>query len=107
MKVNKKIVIWITVVIAVYIVLCLVECIRFRNSEMYTKPLITLSENTEDKHAEYCGLGYSVEYTTTTEPYEKKGKTYDIPVSCKATVKLFGVRILDWSEYSPLDKTGE
>lgn len=107
MKVNKKIIVWIVVVIAMYAALCIVECVRLKNSEMYTKPLITLSEDTEDKHAKYCGPGYSIEYTTTTEPYEKKGKTYDIPVSCKATVKLFGIEILDWGEYNHPEETGE
>lgn len=107
MKKIKKIIVWIVVVIAIYATLCIVECLRLKNSEMYTKPLITLSENTEHNHAKYYGLGYSVEYITTTEPYEKKGKTYDIPVSCEATIRLFGIEILNWGKYNPLEKTGE
>lgn len=99
---KKKAIIWIVGIIVIYISLCFADCIRLKNSDMGTKPLIVISENENNNYYKYYGLGYSVEYETTTEPYEKNGKTYDIPVSCEANIKLFGIKIFEWGEYQPL-----
>lgn len=53
------------VLLLIYMVFCIADCVRLRKAKMYTEPLITLSV-TEDRvngYSYYKGLGYTMRYS--------------------------------------------
>lgn len=96
------------IVIAICVALCIsyitIDCIRLKNAESGTKPLITSYEEASDTRITYHGLGYSVSYYVTVEDisggYEDKiladAKEIITKTGYGAEFKLFD-KILIWA----------
>lgn len=74
-----------------------VDCIRLRNAQTGTKPLITLSETVTDTRTTYTGLGYTVQYYTDIgDVTQNDGTTYVEQLGYGAEFRLFG-KLLVWA----------
>lgn len=97
----KKKYIWVIVVIAICILLwgsyILFDSIRLKKSDIYTYPIIKLSQKIEDNTITYIGLGYTISYNTYKEQLVQKPGLSAIGYGeVKVEFKLFG-KILLWS----------
>ncbi len=92
----KRIIIAAAVVVICFGCYVTVDCIRLRNAEMGTKPLITVSENVSDTRTTYYGLGYYVQYDTDAEESQEGNMTYIATAGYGAEFRLFH-KILIWA----------
>lgn len=98
MKNAKKIIIVLASVIVLYCALCIIECTRLKKMNMYSKPIISLHEETHTGYAKYFGLGYSVKYDAILEPVEKDGEVYQRATEIDATFSVFGIKVSSWTQ---------
>lgn len=61
-RIVRRIALWITVIVAVFAIYVIIDCIRLRGADSCTKPLVTFSEEYKDESVTYTGLGYKVVY---------------------------------------------
>lgn len=61
-RIVRRIALWITVIVSVFALYVVIDCIRLRDSDNFTKPFLTLSEEYKDNSITYNGLGYKVVY---------------------------------------------
>lgn len=52
----------IGIILAVYILFLSTDCVRLRNTDSETKPIITVASEEDKSRSKYTGLGYSVMY---------------------------------------------
>lgn len=62
-RVVRRIALWITVIVAVFALYVIIECIRLTSVGTYAKPFLTFSEEYEGDRVTYNGLGYKVVYS--------------------------------------------
>ena len=93
----RNVLIAILIVVALWLVLVLVDCIRLKNSEYYTEPLIKVTQEiTEDKVA-YTGLGYTVTYIQEKEVTHVGSDYRAVAIGAEgAEFRLFG-KLLIWA----------
>lgn len=68
-KILKKILILVIIVIALWAIYITVDCVRLKNSTIYTRPLISISENVDMEATTYTGLGYTVSYALNNDNF--------------------------------------
>lgn len=61
-RIIRRIALWITVIVAVFSLYVIIDCIRLKGADSCTKPFLTLSEEYRDESVTYNGLGYKVVY---------------------------------------------
>lgn len=71
MKKSKAVLAAIAAVLIVYIGFVTADCIRLRNAELGTKPIVTTGTINTDMRTGYSGLGYSIEYYSNSGDAEK------------------------------------
>lgn len=59
---KKKALTAIGIILAIYILFVTADCIRLRNTNGETKPIITVCLAEDENSSKYTGLGYSVIY---------------------------------------------
>lgn len=92
----KKVFIAIGIVLSVYVSFVMADCIRLKNTEAETKPLITVGSSETENRQYYTGLGYTVGY------YTDKSEAADGTVTEEvygAEFRLFGkIPVWAWVE---------
>ena len=61
-RILRNVLITILILIFIWVVFVLVDCIRLRKSEYYTYPLINLKQYVTKDGITYTGLGYTIKY---------------------------------------------
>ena len=97
-KTLVNILIVIAVIILLWIIFVTIDCVRLRNSNEYTYPIIKIAETRlTDGTAQYTGLGYTVSYRTEKEYDFQKPDAVAIGYGkTTAEFRVFG-GILIWS----------
>lgn len=97
-RVLRNILIAILIVIALWLVFVIVDCIRLKNSPYYTYPLINLKQDVTEDDITYTGLGYTIKYIHEKEIHYTPGSDFVTTESgaTGAEFKLFG-KILIWA----------
>ena len=97
-RILRNVLIAIFIVIALWMILVIVDCIRLKNSTYYTYPLINLKQDVTQDDITYTGLGYTVKYIQEKEINYTPGS--DVITSTTgatgAEFRLFG-KILIWA----------
>jgi len=94
----KNVLIAILVVVVLWIIFVIIDCLRLRNAEYYTYPLINLKQEVNLERVTYTGLGYTVSYIQNKKIIHTPGS--DSVASgigaCGAEFRLFN-KILIWA----------
>lgn len=61
-RIIRRLALWITVIVAVFALYVIIDCIRLKGAEAYTKPFVTISEEHSGGKVTYNGLGYKIVY---------------------------------------------
>lgn len=103
-KLLKRILIALGIIFIIYASFVTVDCIRLRNAESGTKPLVTVSLAEYENGNKYTGLGYTVKYYID-ELKDKDGNVFES--GCGAEFRLFDkILIWAWVEDSESQNTG-
>ena len=97
-RILKNILISLLIVIILWGILVIVDCIRLRNSEYYTYPLINLKQDVTKDDVTYTGLGYTIKYIQEKDiQYTPGSDAILTSIGAKgAEFRLFG-KILVWA----------
>lgn len=97
-RILKITLISILIVIFIWSMFVIIDCIRLRNSKYYTYPLIHLKQDANLERVTYTGLGYTISYIQNKQIIHTPGS--DIVAesvgACGAEFRLFG-NILVWA----------
>lgn len=103
MKKNLRIIlIIVSVIILIWAIYVLIDCIRLKKSSIYTYPIIKISETYNvNNTVKYTGIGYTVSYTAEKEQKVSLPDSVAIGYGkITAEFRIFG-KILVWSyEYN-------
>ena len=61
-KIWKNTLIAILIIVMLWIIFVLIDCIRLKNSPYYTYPIINLKQQVTKDDVTYTGLGYTIKY---------------------------------------------
>lgn len=88
------------ILLTLYTAFWITDCARLRNSKMYTKPLITLSESRDPQagYMYYSGLGYKIRYSIRIPTQLDNGMTAIFEKGTSAEFSWLGVPIWGWWE---------
>lgn len=71
MKKTKAVLVAVVAVLIFYIGFVTVDCIRLRNADPGTKPIVTTGMIKTDMRVNYSALGYNIEYYSNSRVHEK------------------------------------
>ncbi len=94
-KVKIAIIIMLSLLIS-YGILVTVDCISLKNSEIGTKPIVTINEEITDRRIAYTGLGYTISYYVNGDTTTSNGITLIEETGYGAEFRLFN-KILIWA----------
>lgn len=92
-KILKKILVVVIIVLILWAIYITIDCIRLKNSEFNTHPLINLGESVDMESITYTGLGYTISYALNNDNFLEGEPDTGIN---DAEFKLFGL-IPIWS----------
>ena len=97
-KILKDILIAFAIVIVLWVIFVLIDCIRLRNSKYHTRPIINLKQEISKDETTYIGLGYTITYIHEKEITHEPGSDAWLvgTGACGAEFRLFG-EILIWA----------
>lgn len=96
MKIRKIMQVSVVLLVGLYISFVSVDCLRLCNSELGTKPFITIETEKKDNQIAYKGLGYTVSYQVESDASQVENETaYIEETGYGMTVWLFD-SILLW-----------
>lgn len=95
-KVLKNIFVSIIIVLVLWCVFIIFDCLRLRNAKYYTYPIITLKQDVSLERVTYTGLGYTISYIQNKTLNYQNGMSAVGIGACGAEFRLFG-KILIWA----------
>lgn len=97
-RVFKDILIALAIVTVAWILFVTIDCIRLRNSEYHTNPIINLKQEISEDETTYVGLGYTITYIHEKEVTHESGSDFWLvgTGACGAEFRLFG-KVLIWA----------
>ena len=97
-KILRNVLIAVLIVIILWLIFVLVDCIRLKNSPYYTYPLINLKQDVTKDDVTYTGLGYTIKYIQEKEiNYTPGSDVVATGIGAEgAEFRLFG-KILIWA----------
>lgn len=97
-RIVKDIFIAILIVIILWAIFVIIDCIRLRNSEYHTLPIVNLKQKISKDETTYVGLGYTITYIHEREITHEPGSDAWLvgTGACGAEFRLFG-KTLIWA----------
>lgn len=97
-RILRNILIAVLVVVLLWLIFVTIDCLRLRNANYYTYPLVNLKQEANLERVTYTGLGYTVSYIQNKEIIYMPGSdaVANGIGACGAEFKLFG-KILIWA----------
>ena len=96
---KKKLCIVCLVMLIFWVLLVSVDCVRLRNADVQTKPLLTLKTEETEHRLTYHGLGYHVVYYVNMgEIVVVDGITYKEQLGYGAEFRVLGFLVWAWIE---------
>ena len=97
-RILRNMLIAILMVVILWLIFVLIDCIRLKNSPDYTYPLINLKQDVTKDDVTYIGLGYTIKYIQEKDIQYTPGSDASLTAigASGAEFRLFG-KILIWA----------